>query len=159
MEYRDLCRQLRMLNNAIRRFVDSTSRLKREADNLTCYNGWIIAFLYDAEREGRQVMQRDLENEFGVTRSTASRMLILLEKKGVITREGVSHDARQKRVVLTEHSRELGERIRAEGDEMARQITAGFSEEELAVLDGYLARLMNNIENANSMTEKENTIC
>lgn len=159
MEYRDLCRQLRMLNNAIRRYVDSTYRLKREADNLTCYNGWIIAFLYDAEQDGRQVMQRDLENEFGITRSTASRMLILLEKKGVITREEVSHDARQKRLVLTERSRELGGRMRAEGDEMARRITAGFSEEELALLDGYLTRIMNNIEKANPVTEKEDTIC
>lgn len=146
MENRGICRRLRMLNNAIRRYTDRNSQLKSEVDNLTCSNGWIIAFLHEAECEGRQVLQRDLEDEFGITRSTASRVLILLEKKGVIIREGVSHDARMKRLLLTDRARELGSRMRAHGEMTEQRLTEGFSPQELITLSGFLDRLMNNVD-------------
>ena len=106
MEIRDIGIRLRMLNNAVRRYIDRTSESKTEIDNLTCSNGWIIGHLCESEQLGREVYQRDLEDEFGITRSTASKVLILLEKKGLIARESVSHDARLKKITLTERSRD-----------------------------------------------------
>ena len=148
MENRDICKQLRMINNSVRRYIDRNYEGKKEVDNMTCSNGWIIGMLCDAELSGRDVMQRDLENEFGITRSTASKVLILLEKKGVIARESVSHDARLKKIVLTEKSRELAGKLRADTAQMESVLTKGFTPEELETLNGYLDRLRGNIESA-----------
>ena len=60
--------RLRKLNNAIRRYLDHNSVIMRELDNLTCSNKWIMGYLFDAEEEGRDVFQRDLEQNFGITR-------------------------------------------------------------------------------------------
>ncbi len=148
MENREIGKQLRMINNSVRRYIDRNYEGKKEVDNMTCSNGWIIGMLCDAELSGRDVMQRDLENEFGITRSTASKVLILLEKKGVIARESVSHDARLKKIVLTEKSRELAGKLRADTAQMESVLTKGFTPEELETLNGYLDRLQKNIEAA-----------
>lgn len=148
MENHSIGMRLRMINNAVRRYIDRYYEGKKEVDNMTCSNGWIIGMLCDAEELGRDVMQRDLENELGITRSTASKVLILLEKKGVISRESVSHDARLKKIVLTEKSRELAGKLRADTTQMEAVLTKGFSPEELEALSGFLDRMEKNIESA-----------
>ncbi len=148
MEVHSIGVRLRMLNNAVRRFIDRTSENKKEIDNLTCSNGWIIGHLCEAERQGQDVFQRDLENEFGITRSTASKVLILLEKKGLICRVGVSHDARLKKITLTDRSREIGSRMSEDAYRMEKVLTKGFSTEELETLYSYLERLQKNIDSA-----------
>lgn len=139
---------LRLLNNSVRRFIDRSSQSKREIENITCSNGWIIGYLKQAESEGRSVFQRDLEEEFGVTRSTASKVLILLEKKGIITRETVSHDARLKKLSLTDRSRELVKLMDEDARRVESALTEGFSPQELDAMYGYFARLLANIERA-----------
>lgn len=148
MEQRGIGVRLRMLNNAVRRYLDRTSESKREIENLTCSNGWIIGHLCDAEREGRVIFQRDLEDEFGITRSTASKVLSLLEKKGFITRESVSHDARLKKLVPTDKSRKIENEMQCEVNRLESCLTKGFTQEELDALYSYLERLQRNIDSA-----------
>lgn len=145
--------RLRKLNNAIRRYLDHNSEIMRELDNLTCSNKWIIGYLFDAEEEGRDVFQRDLEQNFGITRSTVSKVLSLLEKKELIKRESVSHDARLRKLVLTENSRELGREMRREAEEMERRLRSGFSPEEIALMCSFIQRMQDNLNSAFS-TEK-----
>ena len=57
-----------------------------------------IGYIYFMKRD---VYQRDLENHFELRRSTVSSSLSVLEKKGLIKRLPVSHDARLKKLVLT----------------------------------------------------------
>lgn len=143
--------RLRKLNNAIRRYLDRNSEIMRELDNLTCSNKWIMGYLFEAEEEGRDVFQRDLEQNFGITRSTVSKVLSLLEKKELIKRESVSHDARLKKLVLTEKSRELGREMRREGEEMDKKLRSGFSSEEIALLCSFIQRMQNNLNCAYSV--------
>lgn len=145
-ENKDICMRFRMTNNAIRRYVDRTSDLKKEIDNMTCSNGWIIAHLGHVEALGRDVYQRDFENNFGITRSTASKVLKLLEKKGLIERVPVSHDGRMKKIIMTERSREISIRMLKEHETTEKQLTRGFSDEELNTLCGFLDRIQANLE-------------
>lgn len=148
MEKQDIGIKLRLLNNSVRRFVDRSSKCKREIDNLTCSNGWIIGYLCQAESEGREVFQRDLEEEFGITRSTASKVMILLEKKGIISRVPVASDARLKKVVLTDRSRELARLMDEDAQRIEAALSEGFSPQELETLYSYFDRLQTNIERA-----------
>lgn len=147
MENRNVGKELRMLNNAVRRYLNRNSH-RANHENLTCSNTWIIAHLAESEAAGRDVFQRDLEEEFGVTRSTASKVLILLEKKGLISREVVSHDARLKKIVLTDRSRKIAAEMNSDGENLEKQLIKGFSDEEIAALLGYFDRLMKNLEQA-----------
>ncbi|MDE6732514.1 MAG: MarR family transcriptional regulator [Oscillospiraceae bacterium] len=157
-EIRAIGVRFRMINNAFRRYVDHTSELKAELDNMTCSNGWIIGHLCKMEEQGRDVYQRDFENDFGITRSTASKVLKLLEKKGMIERVSVSHDGRMKKILLTEKSRELGRQMHEEFSRTEKQLTKGFSDEELKTLCGFLDRMMNNLE-LNDKNGRRDDIC
>ena len=68
-----------------------------------------ISFL--AYQNDRPVYQRDLENCFKLRRSTISSLLTALERKGLLQRVPVPHDARLKRLVLTKAGNELGNRV------------------------------------------------
>ena len=70
--HRKLGKDIHRLDNRIRRHIQQTTQsLGLELDAVTGGNGRIIRFL--SEHEDRDVFQKDLEDEFGVTRSTASR--------------------------------------------------------------------------------------
>ncbi|MEG1502950.1 MarR family winged helix-turn-helix transcriptional regulator [Enterococcus sp. 22-H-5-01] len=54
-----------------------------------------------SERKQQIVLQRDIEQEFNIQRSTATVILQRMEKKGLIQRKKADQDARQKQVMLT----------------------------------------------------------
>ena len=142
MEERFIGIELRSLNNAVRRYLEQSSASLGE-DRITCSNAWIIGYIANAERD---VFQRDLEDEFGITRSTASKVLVLLEKKDIIKRVGVAYDARLKKLTLTAKGAAIAETMRKNGSRMEEQLTKGFSEEELSALTDYFRRLRANLE-------------
>ena len=149
--------ELRSLNNAVRRYLE-THTAPLSDDKITCTNAWIIGFIDRAESD---VYQRDLEYEFGITRSTASKVLILLEKKGLIKRVGVSHDARLKKLVLTEKAQQIADRMKDNGARMESRLTKGFTEQELSALANYMQRMRDNLsstEKHTDTTEKEKEI-
>ncbi len=155
MDKRGICIRLRMVNNAIRRYIDRYADGKKALDSLTCSNGWIIGYVCEMRECGKNVYQRDLENNFGITRSTASKVLGLMEKKGMIERVSVSHDARLKMIVPTEKSLEIGRIIKKDNEKLELQLRNGFSPQELDQLYGYLERIQNNIEAAEKDIRRE----
>lgn len=151
MDNRFIGIELRSLNNAVRRYLDQSSSSIFEGDRITCSNAWIICHLAHSKED---VFQKDLEEQFGITRSTASKVLILLEKKEIIQRVGVLHDARLKKLVLTEKGLSIAKAMDENGTKMEAQLTKGFSEEEIAELVGYFERLKANLDS----TQKEDDI-
>lgn len=155
MDKRGIGVRLRMLNNAVRRYIDRYAEGKKELDSLTCSNGWIIGYVCEMKENGKDVYQRDLENNFGITRSTASKVLGLMEKKGLVERMSVSHDARLKKIIPTERSLEIGRVIKEDNEKMELLLRKGFSPKELEQLYGYLERIQINIETAEKDSRRE----
>ena len=71
-------------------------------DRATLMHTWIIGFIQEREEKNIDTFQKDIEKEFSINRSTTSEMIKLMCKKGMIKRVAVSHDARLKKIVLTE---------------------------------------------------------
>ena len=86
-----------------------------------------------------------MEKEFGITRSTASRVLVLMEEKGLVKRLSVEHDARLKKLVLTEKSTQMGEAMRQIGEKTDAKLLEGFSEEEKEQLYSFIDRMVENV--------------
>ena len=131
------------LDNRIRRYVQrSVTQYEMEAVSGT--NGRIVRFL--SEHADRDVYQKDLESEFGITRSTASRVLRLMEQKGLVERQSVPHDARLKKLLLTERSRKLEQHMCQTGTTVDTRLLSGFSPQEVQTLYGFLDRMFQNLE-------------
>lgn len=99
---------------------------------------------YLSEHQERDVYQRDVEKEFGITRSTASRVLTLMEEKGLILRESVETDARLKKLTLTEKARQCSDVMMQNGRSVDQQLLRGFTPEEEDQLFDFLARIYRN---------------
>ena len=98
MDQHILSIEMRAVTKAVDRYLGESMPLS--AKETTGGNAHIIMFL--ARNRNREIYQHTIEQKFCITRSTASRVLALMEKKGLIARESVAHDARCKRIVLTD---------------------------------------------------------
>ena len=135
--------ELRILSRNIANYFINYGNRKK-IDKMTGSGGWIISYI--AENYYRDVFQRDLEKEFDITRSTASKNVDLLVENGFITREPVDYDARLKKLVLTDKAREVFKIMRNDRATLESQLLKGFSDEEKAQLRSFLKRLSSNLE-------------
>jgi len=145
--------ELRRLSNQICRYFDQQTN-KREVDAVTGTNGWIIGYIAKREAEGREVYQRDLETRFGITRSTASKVVALMVQKGLIEQQSVPGDRRVRRLTLTPRAEEVKRMMDEDHKNFEATLRRGLSEEELATLFSLLDRLQ---ENLRGMDVKEGT--
>lgn len=157
-EQKTIMQHMRSIGNATKRHIDRYFDSKRQLDNLSCSGGWILSRVFESEHFGVPLYQRDFESEFGITRSTASKVLSGLEKKGLIRREGVAGDARLKRIALTEKSNAISQSIFRETTEFEEKLERGFTNEELNTLFGFFERIEKNLAEADkeaALREKE----
>src|SRR5690554_4578183 len=108
MKQKSIGMEIRSLTNLIKRHIEKSQHFQ-DIDGISGVNGWIIAYLY--QNENRDVFQRDLEERFSITRSTISRVLKIMEQKGLIERQGVDSDARLKKLVLTKKAKDIYQAI------------------------------------------------
>ena len=150
-ERMDIGIAVRRLSLQMRRHHDAAvDRLS--GGRLTGARGWIIGYL--ASHDGKPVYQRDIETRFGIRRSTATVMLQLMEKNGMITRASDANDKRLKRLLLTDAARELLAELDRERYEFELLCKRGLSEEELAVFFTVDDKIAANIKENDNTTEE-----
>ena len=69
-----------------------------------------------------------------------------MEQKGLLERQSVPHDARLKKLVLTERSRCVLQEMCQTGMTIDARLLRGFSPEEVQTLYGFLDRMFQNLE-------------
>ena len=94
----EIGKQLAILNHFIRRNLEKD--IHSELMKVSMANSYVLFYLHDHKDE--DVFQKDFEENFGITRSTASKILSLMETKGLVARESVAGDARLKKITVTE---------------------------------------------------------
>lgn len=153
MDKHVLSMEMRALSKAVDRYLgESMPESAREA---TGGNAHIILFL--ARNRDRTIYQHDIERKFCITRSTASRVLALMEKKGLIVRESVVHDARCKRIVLTEKADAIVADLKANGERMERLLVDGLTPLERETLFACIHRMRENIGAAQREFEQQSS--
>jgi DNA-binding MarR family transcriptional regulator len=139
---RQLGLEIRKLNNLIKRYMES--KKPEEFDKSTGVHGWAIRYFY--ENCDTDVFQRDFEARFSIRRSTATNMLKLMEKNGIIYREPVPYDARLKKIVLTEKAIEIHKKATKNIEMVENTLKKGITEEELIVFYNVVDKIKNNLE-------------
>ncbi len=135
--------EIRILSNLCRREMDRSSSIQY-VESVTGTNGWIIGYL--ADNQGRDIFQRDLEEEFSVRRSTASKVLKLMEQKGLIRRESVPYDARLKKLVLTDTALEMHSHVVRDSERLEAKLTKGLTDEELQTFFAIAEKIKDNLQ-------------
>lgn len=137
-----LGRQIGHVSHLFRRSIDNliATESRDYSDNaLTGRNFWVLRYL--EEHAGENVFQKDLESAFKIRRSTVSCMMELMEQKGLLRRESVDGDARLKRLVLTEKSKEMLAAVSKGVEHLEGEVRAGFTPDEYDTLTVLLERL------------------
>lgn len=139
---RHLGLEIRMLNNCVKRFVHSTR--PPEFEESTGVHGWAIKYFY--ENRGKDIFQRDFEERFSIRRSTATNMLKLMEKNGLITRESVPYDARLKKIALTQKAIDIHNKAIKNIKKVECTLKNGITEEELTAFYSVIDKIKANLE-------------
>ncbi len=147
MENRRIGFELHRSSRIVKRYMDNDAS-KSYVEKMTGTHGWVIGYLY--ENRHRDIFQKDFEKNFDIRRSTASKILSLMESNELITRESVSYDARLKKIVLTEKALEIYKIVETAFLHMETKIKEGITDEELTVFFRVLDKVNKNLERNDS---------
>lgn len=87
-----------------------------------------------------------LVQQTGLAKSTLTSMLARMEDAGLITRGTSEQDGRQVIVRLTDKALGLQEKYEQVSEEMNKLFYRGMTQEDVAVLDGLLERVLANLQ-------------
>ncbi len=142
-EERSIGREIKSLNNLMCRRFEQDWKQCMDGD-ATVMHVWILIFI--RKRDGRDTFQRDVEKKFAISRSTATNILQLMEKKDLITRASVKYDERLKKICLTEKGRHITEEMRQMASQSDRKLVEGIEKDRLAVFYDVMDDIRHNIE-------------
>ncbi|MDU7905499.1 MAG: MarR family transcriptional regulator [Peptostreptococcaceae bacterium] len=132
------------INHIISRKMDA-SVINAIDDNLTISQAYVIDFICN-EGKDKDVFQKDLESVFDLKRSSISLMLNNMEKNGLIERMLVKEDGRLKKIVLTEKSIKIYEKISDAIDLIENKLSENITEEEVKIFQNVLNKIRNSLE-------------
>ena len=150
MQNRRLGFELHRSSRLVKRYMDNDAT-KLYVDKMTGTHGWAIGFFY--HNRDRDVFQKDFEQEFNIRRSTASNILALIEKNGLITRESVPYDARLKKITLTQKALDVQSVVEKAFESLEDTMKKGISEEELEVFFRVIDKINNNLERTDTIND------
>ena len=142
MENYSPCADIKSASHAIRRRFESLEIGK--PSRLTPSQCRIMGFIMD--NGDRPVYQKDIEAEFNIRRSTATRLLQAMEHKDLIMREPEENDGRLKRIRLTEKAMERSREVLNRISRIERQLAEGITAEEMETLHRVCRRIRQNAE-------------
>lgn len=131
----DIGLSIKQLDNEIKKTIDK----KLKCFDVTSIQGFIIKFIYNSKKE---VVQRDIEENLNLKRSTISEVLSLMEQKGLIIR---IKDGRNNIIVLTEKAINIHNEIRLTVLEIEKKLKKNIKKEELDLFIEISNRMKNNL--------------
>lgn len=113
--------------------------------------GRILYVLWQAE----DVPIVELSAATGLAKNTLTSMLARMEESGLIIRFPSPQDRRQTLIQLTPKARGLKERYDEVSQAMNELFFIGFSDAEIAQLEGYLDRIVQNLEQSEKQLKEK----
>lgn len=139
--------ELRTIHNLTKEIVRK-SRPVQDKPPLTQLQAGIMGYLY--RHQEQPIYQKNIEEEFRVSRATATNTLQVMEKNGLITRSCMDKDARLKRIQITSHALVDHTKVEAHMAMMDQKMLAGISSEEQNELFRLLTIVRGNLELLNT---------
>lgn len=137
----DIGHKIRIVHNYIDKYFHTAwEKEEIEPTRMQC-----ATLRYLRLHKGEDVFQKDLEAAFSISGATATNILKLMEKEGLICRIPMEKDARLKKLEMTEKGIRYDEIAHANVHRLEEGMKSGFSKDELMLFQKYLDRLAENI--------------
>ena len=133
--------ELAAIGNLIKRRVPNIPNAETE---LTRMQIWVINYIRHRDSE-KDMYQGEIERTFNITRATASNLLKRMERDGLITRESVFHDARMKKILLTDEAIRRSDEVLRCIDENERLMEQNISVDDLEVFFRVIDQIKENL--------------
>lgn len=117
-------------------------------DKIALMHGWILAYLY--HNVDNDVFQKDIENDFSISRSAVTSIVKLMEEKGYIQRVSVENDARLKKILLTQKGMSVKSSIDKINEKNEQCLSSVFSSEEKETFLYLIRKLRKGLEKNNN---------
>ena len=143
MYNRKLSFELHRSSRLVKRYMDNDAS-KMYVEKMTGTHGWAIGFFF--HNRDKDIFQKDFEQEFNIRRSTASNILSLIEKNGLIKRENVPYDARLKKITLTQKALDVQSVVDDAFERLEDKLRKDISEEDLQVFFRVIDKINSNLE-------------
>lgn len=134
--------EIRSLSNLLQRKMFEIAPI-HDLD-LTEMQRQITGYIHDKTEHG-DVFQKDIEEEFCIRRSTASRILSVLEDKQIIKRVPVPQDARLKKICLLPKAYEQHKYIKEKIMMIEEMLSQGLTEAEMTTFVQLAEKIKKNI--------------
>lgn len=126
------------LANQVRRRLDSFST----KSSISGSQGRILHFIL---AQSEDIFQKDIEEEFYLRPSTATGILRLMEKNGLISRVSMPNDARLKKIILSPKAMELKDFVVRDVTKLEEDMIRGIPEEELQIFYKVVHQMSENL--------------
>lgn len=122
---------------------------KRMSDlGLSSIQSRMLGYVYFQYCQKKRVLQRELEEEFKIRKSSVTSVIQILEKKGLVRRVGVPSDARKKEVVLTEYGITVQETVMERLESLENMVNEVLSPEERKLWHSCIRKIETRLEEA-----------
>lgn len=122
---------------------------KRMSDlGLSSIQSRMLGYVYFQYCQKKKVLQRELEEEFKIRKSSVTSVIQILEKKGLVRRVGVPGDARKKEVVLTEYGIAVQERVMERLKSLENMVSEVLNPEERKLWYSCIRKIETRLEEA-----------
>ena len=139
---------VKMLSNEIGRCLSKEFC----SDELTHMQRRIISYLHVHSSE--DIFQKNIETTFNIRRSTATGILKLMEKNGLIRRTAVAGDARLKKIVLTHTANEIYLTTKYAIENLEKAMRQGIHTEDLKIFCSVAEQIHQNLKNFQISSKK-----
>lgn len=142
MNKNKVCYQIKSLEIAILRVLAGDNK-QNVMPKLTTTQMQIIGFVL--EHQDRDIYQRDIEKYLGLRRSTVSGVLQTMEKNNFIIKSNNEFDARIKKIVLTDHTKQVFLNNKKKLQKLEKNIRQDISDDDLKVFFSVINKMKENI--------------
>ena len=131
---------VKMLNTAAERAMNQ----EMSELGLTYTQTTVIAYLI--ENQDKEVCQKDVEYNLGLTHPTVSSILTRMERDGLVCTQILASDRRYKRIVLTEKAINLKPQISAKYHSFKKRLFEGVSPAQRELMNVTMQMMLKNIK-------------
>lgn len=117
-----------------------------EKYELTSVQAPIISYLFEAEKESREVQQKDIEEFFYLKNPTVTGILDRLETKKFIVRKVSKEDKRKRLIYLTSKSKKIYQDINSCIEEFRGKALNGITKDEFIAVINVVNKMAKNLD-------------
>lgn len=140
---KNIARELKNLDIEIGRKMFDISKKSKMSVPPSPLQAQILDYLI--MNKEKQINQKQLEENLGVSKTTISNAMLSMEKNNMIKRIQSDKDARNKEIKLTKKSLEIFNEMSNMFEILDKEMTKGISKDELEMFSAIIEKIENNI--------------